>query len=102
MSGVYNIDTLDSFVVAGGDASSKHDASPIAHAHSGAPPFWISYCQWDYLGLPRQARDFAATLKKNFVSAQLLYVPSETHISEVISLVQEHGRLVDAILDIVK
>ena len=98
MSGVYDVDKLDTFLVAGGDKSNRTDASPSAHAHSGAPPFLISYCQWDYFGLPKQARDFTLTLKKNFVAAQLLYVPGENHISEVISLVQENGVLVDAIL----
>jgi acetyl esterase/lipase len=98
MSGVYDVDKLDTFLVAEGDKSNRTDASPSAHAHSGAPPFLISYCQWDYFGLPKQARDFAATLKKNFVAARLLYVPGESHISEVISMVQEHSLLVDAIL----
>ena len=100
MSGVYSVDNLETFVAS--DSGNKRDASPLTHAHSGAPPFWISYCQWDYFDLPKQARDFTATLKKNFVSAQLLYVPSEGHISEVLSLVQEHSLLVDAILGIVK
>jgi acetyl esterase/lipase len=98
MSGVYNVDQLDTFLVAGGDQGNRHDASPQAHAHSGAPPFLISYCQWDYFGLPKQARDFALALKRNFVSARLLYVPGESHISELISLVQDQGPLVDAIL----
>jgi acetyl esterase/lipase len=98
MSGIYNVDKLEAFVASG----DKHDASPIAHAHSGAPPFWISYCQWDYFDLPKQARDFNLTLKKNFVSSQIFYVPRESHISEVVSLAQEHGPLVDAILGIVK
>ena len=96
MSGVYDVDKLDTFIA--GDANDKHDASPLAHAHSGEPPFFITYCQWDYFGLPKQARDFTTALKKNFVPAQLLYVPGESHISEVISLLQENGPLVDAIL----
>jgi len=103
MSGIYNVDKLDTFLVANdknaeGDKGDKHDASPAAHAHSGAPPFLISYCQWDYFGLPKQARDFTLTLKKNFVAVELLYVPGENHISEVISLVQDHGLLIDTIL----
>jgi acetyl esterase/lipase len=101
MSGVYDVDKLDTFLVAGGDASNRHDASPAAHAHSGAPPFLVSYCQWDYFGLPKQARDFTLALKKNFVAAQLLYVPGENHISEVLSLVEDHGLLVDTILSVV-
>ncbi|MGH9647433.1 MAG: alpha/beta hydrolase fold domain-containing protein, partial [Bryobacteraceae bacterium] len=43
MSGIYDVDRLDTFLVAPG-AGDKHDASPVAHAHSGAPPFLISYC----------------------------------------------------------
>ncbi len=101
MSGIYDVGQLDTFVVAA-DKGDKRDASPVAHAHSGAPPFLISYCQWDYFGLPKQARDFALTLKKNFVGAELLYVPGENHISEVVSLVQDHGPLVDAILSAVR
>ena len=91
MSGVYDVDNLKSFLVSGADNSARHDASPLAHVHSGAPPFLISYCRWDYFGLPKQARDFAAALKKSFVPAQLLYVPGESHISEVISLAQDQG-----------
>ena len=101
ISGVYDVEKLDTFLTAGGDKTDKHDASPAAHAHSGAPPFLISYCQWDYFGLPKQARDFTLTLKKNFVSVQLVYVPGENHISEVFSLVQDHGLLVDTILRVV-
>jgi acetyl esterase/lipase len=101
ISGIYNVDKLDTFLMAAGTGD-KHDASPSAHAHSGAPPFLITYCQWDYFGLPKQARDFTLTLKKNFVAAELLYVPGENHISEVTSLVQDHGLLVDTILSVVR
>jgi acetyl esterase/lipase len=97
MSGVYDVDKLDTFLAVG----DKHDASPAGHAHSGAPPFLVSYCQWDYFGLPKQARDFTLALKKNFVAAQLLYVPGENHISEVVSLVEDRGLLVDTILRVV-
>lgn len=97
MSGVYDVDKLETFLAEG----DKHDASPIGHVHSGAPPFLISYCQWDYFGLPKQARDFTLALKKNFVPAQILYVPGENHISEVVSLVQDQGLLIDTILSVV-
>jgi acetyl esterase/lipase len=101
MSGIYDVEKLDTFLVAA-DTGDKRDASPVAHAHSGAPPFLISYCQWDYFGLPKQARDFTLTLKKNFVAAELLYVPGENHISELVSLGQDHGLLVDTILSAVR
>ena len=94
MSGVYNVDKLETFLATG----DKHDASPLAHVHVGSPPFLITYCQWDYFGLPKQARDFTVTLKKNFVPAQILYLPGENHISEVVSLVRDHSPLVETIL----
>jgi acetyl esterase/lipase len=101
MSGIYDVGRLETFLVAS-DKSDKRDASPVAHAHSGAPPFLITYCQWDYFDLPKQARDFTLALKKNFVGVELLYVPGENHISEVISLVQDHGLLIDALLSAVR
>jgi len=100
MSGIYDVAKLETFLVSAG--TDKRDASPAAHAHSGAPPFLITYCQWDYFDLPKQARDFTRTLKKNFVGVELLYVPAENHISEVVSLVQDHGLLIDAILSAVR
>jgi acetyl esterase/lipase len=101
ISGIYDVGKLDTFLVAA-DTGDKRDASPVAHAHSGAPPFLISYCQWDYFGLPKQARDFTLTLRKNFVAAELLYVAGENHISEVIGLGQDHGLLVNTILSAVR
>jgi acetyl esterase/lipase len=98
MSGVYDVDKLAIFQAEG----DKHDASPIAHAHRGAPPFLVTYSQWDYLGLPRQARDFSAALRKSFVDAQLLYIPGEGHITEILSIVRDAGPLVDAVLGFVK
>jgi acetyl esterase/lipase len=98
MSGVYDVDNLAVFQAEG----DKHDASPLAHVHRGAPPFLVTYCQWDYLGLPKQARDFSAALRKAFVNTQLLYDPGEGHITEVIGLVKDSGTLVDAVLSFVK
>ena len=57
MSGVYDVTGIPGFVSAKGAT----DASPLARVHAQAPPFLITYCQWDYLGLPKQARDFAAS-----------------------------------------
>ncbi len=103
ISGIYDVSKLDTFLTAAGagEPDARHDASPVAHAHSGAPRFTIAYCQWDYFGLPKQARDFTLTLRKNFVGAQLLYVPGENHISEVVSLAADRSLLADTILNVV-
>ena len=67
-----------------------------------APPFLVTYCQWDYPGLPRQAKDLAQALKRAFVSTHLLYVPGETHISEVISMLKDGDPTTAAILRLVE
>jgi acetyl esterase/lipase len=100
MSGVYDVRFVPGFRLNGeGD---RKDASPIYRVHQGAPPFLISYCQWDYLTLPKQARDFSSALKKAFVDAKLLYIPHDNHITEIINVVKEDGPLLKAILSFVE
>ena len=98
MSGVYDVRYVPAFRVEG----DRKDASPFYRVHSGAPPFLISYCQWDYLGLPMQAREFAAALKKAFVDTKLLYIPHDNHITEIINVAKDEGLLVNAILSFVE
>jgi acetyl esterase/lipase len=99
MSGVYDVRNMREFVFEG----DRKQASPLTYAASAnaqpnAPPFLITYCQWDYAGLPKQARDFAAALKRSFAEARLIYVPGETHVSEIISAVKDDSSLGRALL----
>jgi acetyl esterase/lipase len=96
LSGIYDVSRTGLF----GDHGL--DASPIQHLHSGAPPFLITYCQWDYEGLPRQARDFAAGLKSKFVPARLVYIPGKNHISEIVGLINAGDPTAAALLDFIK
>jgi acetyl esterase/lipase len=98
MSGVYDVRSTPAFVFDGDRAT----ASPIEHVGPKMPPFLITYCQWDYFSLPKQARDFAAALKKSFNHTEVLYIPEESHISEMISAVQEGSPLSRAILEFLK
>ncbi len=98
LSGVYNVSRLSYFV---SDAGAR-DASPLAHVRGKAPPFLMTYCQWDYLGLPKQARDFAAALRRDFVGAQLVYIPGKSHISEMVDIWQDDDPSARAILNFVK
>ena len=98
MSGVYDVRNTPAFEFNG----NKADASPIELLNAKTPPFLITYCQWDYLGLPKQARDFAASLKKSFSAADVLYIPGETHISEIISAVRDDSPLSRAILNFIE
>jgi acetyl esterase/lipase len=94
MSGIYDVSEIVGFKSA--------NASPIRHVHPRTPPFLITYCQWDYLGLPRQAREFAAALKKEFIETKLIYVPGESHISEIIASLRDDDPTARAILEFVK
>jgi acetyl esterase/lipase len=98
LSGVYDVRNTPAFAFDG----DKAEASPLEFIRAGSPPFLITYCQWDYLGLPKQARDFAAALKKSFDAAEILYIPGETHISEIISAVRDGSPLSTAILGFIE
>ncbi len=98
LSGVYDVSKIHGFEDAPGDA----DPSPIVHVHAKAPPFLVSYCQWDYLALPLQARQFAAALKKSFDSVELLYIPGQGHISEIIHIVNDDDPIAQAIIKMIQ
>ncbi len=101
LSGVYDVSRLGGFQVAG-----ARDASPLHylrhHVAAKSPPFVITYCQWDYPSLPLQAREFEVALKKGFVPAKLIYVPGESHISEIVNIGKDDDVTARAILDLVK
>ncbi len=96
ISGVYDVSKMDAF------AGAADNPSPLAHVRSKAPPFLISYCQWDYLALPLQARELADALKKSFDPVELLYVPGESHISEIIHIIRDDDMIAQAILKLIQ
>ncbi len=98
LSGLYDVSRLPGFRSDPG----ARDASPLHLIHSHAPPFLVSYCQWDYAGLPKQARDFTTALKKDFVAAQLTYIPRENHVSELMNLWSDDDPLRSAILNFIQ
>ena len=102
-SGVYDLASGDGVQsVFGTDVEARRQASPVYHIRSGAPPFLITYCQWDYFTLPAQARELDAALIKAAVPASLLFVPRESHISEMLSVTKDKDLTVLSALDFVK
>lgn len=95
ISGVYDVSKMAAF-------AGRDNPSPIAHVHPKAPPFLVSYCEWDYAALPLQAREFTAALKKSFDTVDLLYVPGQSHISEIIHIVQDDDVIAQAILKLIQ
>jgi acetyl esterase/lipase len=86
-SGVYNLTAGESQEsVFGKDPQVRRAASPLSHVKAGAPPFVVTYCPWDYFSLPGQAKEFYQALRHAGIDAELVYVPRESHISEMLSV----------------
>ena len=69
---------------------------------AAAPPFLVTYCQWDYPTLPFQARMFHRALQGAGIASELVYVPSESHISEMLSITHEDDATAQAILNFIR
>jgi acetyl esterase/lipase len=94
LSGVYDVARVTGF----GDGATRTAASPVHYVRGDAPPFLIEYCQWDYPGLPAQARRMDADLRKAFVRSRLIYAAGENHISEVLDLAKDDNPVTSAML----
>jgi len=104
LSGVYDLVAIGTSqeAVFGKDQNVRRDGSPQFHIKEGAGPFLVSYCQWDYPTLPAQGRNFHAALLKAGIQSELLYVPKENHISEMIAVNTKDDPSAQAILKFIK
>ncbi len=103
LSGVFDLTLSEGqSSVFGTDPQVRRDASPLYHAARGAAPFLISYCQWDYFSLPAQARTFYTALKAAEVPAELVFIPRESHISEMLHVPRENDPTSAAVLGFLK
>ena len=83
ISGVYD---ARAFLQFGLTPRGREEASPLAHVASGAPPFLLTYCQWDYAGLPQQARKFASALSEAGVPVRVVRIPGKNHVTEILTI----------------
>ncbi len=83
ISGVYDVRFFTQFGLTPGR---QRDASPEVHVTFGAPPFLLIYCQWDYAGLGKQAKHFAAALSEAGVPVRVVRIPGKTHVTEIPSI----------------
>jgi len=102
LSGVYNLSHEGQDTVFGKDPVARRAAAPLSYVKAGAPPFLVTYCQWDYFSLPAQAREFHGALVKAGVASELVYIPRESHISEMINVTSETDPTVVAALKFMK
>lgn len=102
-SGAYNLeapDVMDS--VFGKNLEARRAASPLFHVHSGVPPFLLTYCEWNYFSLPAQAKEFHNALQKAGVSSELVFIPRQDHISEMLNVANKDDPTVAAALKFMK
>jgi acetyl esterase/lipase len=103
LSGVFDLDIGDSqAAVFGRDPVFRRNASPINHITSSAPPFLVTFCQWDYVPLGAQARHFSRALEKAGIPVTLHFTPHENHISEVFALTHNEDPTAKALLQFLK
>lgn len=89
-SGVYDLTESDGFAeIFGKDTPGRQAASPLFHVQRPAPPFLVTYCEWEYYSLPAQAKKFYAALRQAGISAELVYVPGQSHISEMLNITKD-------------
>lgn len=86
LSGVYDVRQVAVF---GPDEHTRRAASPEEYVNRQAPPFLLTYCQWDYAGLPVQALTFDRLLRRQFVESTLRFIPGESHISEIVHITRD-------------
>ena len=103
LSGVFDLTRTEGQArVFGNDRQVRKEASPLFFAKEPAPPFLVTYCQWDYPTLPVQARQFHAALRKAGTKSELVFIPRENHISEMISITMDDDPTAKAILKFIR
>ncbi|MEW6158669.1 MAG: alpha/beta fold hydrolase [Verrucomicrobiota bacterium] len=100
LSGVFNLTTIadSQSSVFGTDFEVRRSASPFFQVREEAPPFLVTYCQWDYLTLPAQAREFHRALRDAKVTADLVYVARQNHISTMLNFPKNNDATAEAVL----
>ncbi len=102
-SGVYNLSEAEIMEsVFGTKLEDRRAASPLFHIKSAAPPFLLTYCEWDYFSLPAQAHELHSALQKAGLSSALVFVPRQDHISEMLNVANKDDPTVTAALKFMK
>lgn len=97
VSGAYDFNKFPLF-----GPEERSSEPPPEHAHAAAPPFLITYAQWDYPFLAREARALDAALRRHFTPSTLKFLPGENHISEIASIWKDDDALARAIIGFIR
>ncbi len=104
LSGVFDVASPDGKEsrVFGKDPEVQKAASPIRYLRQkNIPPFLITYCEWDYFPLAVQAQDFHTALVKDGARSSLIFVPKQSHISEMLVVSREDDLTVRSVLNFI-
>ncbi len=83
-------------------APNNRTGSALEYADHAAPPFLITYAQWDYPFLARQAHALDAALRHHFTPSTLTFLAGENHISEIVNVWRDDDALARAIIGFVR
>lgn len=101
LSGVYDMSEGKDNVF-GSDPELRREASPLFHVRKVNVPFLVTYCEWEYYPLGAQAKQFHAALEKAGVSSKLVFVPKESHISEMLSVSKPEDLTARSIVEFIR
>lgn len=101
LSGVYDM-TEGKDNVFGTEPGLRKEASPLFHITEKTPPFLLTYCEWDYYPLAPQAKQFHAALKQANIAADLIFIPKESHISEMLAVTRDNDLTAKSVIAFIK
>jgi acetyl esterase/lipase len=100
LSGVYDMSEGKDNVF-DSDPELRREASPLFQIRKVNSPFLITYCEWDYYPLAIQAKEFHAALEKNGTASKIVFVPKESHISEMLSVTKPEDLTAQSVRDFI-
>ena len=88
--------------VFGSDATVRKESSPLFLIANSGPPFLVTYCEWDYFPLGTQAQDFHAALVKKGIQSSLVFIPKQSHISEMLVVTREDDLTANSVVEFIR
>jgi acetyl esterase/lipase len=101
LSGAYDVSDGKEKVF-GSDTALRKEASPLFQITNNASPFLITYCEWDYFPLGTQAQDFHAALVKKGIQSSLVFIPKQSHISEMLVVTREDDLTAKCVIEFIR
>ena len=103
ISGVYDLNTIPGFdSVFTSDPEARREASPVAHVDEKAPPFLITYAEFDYPTADGQSLELFNLLHQKGSEVQIMNIPAKDHITIITSIGRPGDLTTQAILNFMR